>query len=49
MISVKNIIKTFEDGVTVLKGVDCQIEKGEVVATTGLQKLRNGMKVSLTR
>ena len=35
MISVKNIIKTFEDGVTVLKGVDCHIEKGEVVAIIG--------------
>ena len=35
MISVKNIIKTFEDGVTVLKGVDCNIEKGEVVAIIG--------------
>ena len=35
MISVKNIIKTFEDGVTVLKGVDCHIEKSEVVAIIG--------------
>ena len=35
MISVKNIIKTFEDGVTVLKGVDCEINKGEVVAIIG--------------
>ena len=35
MISVKNIIKTFEDGVTVLKGVDCEIKKGEVVAIIG--------------
>ena len=35
MISVKNIIKTFEDGVTVLNGVDCHIEKGEVVAIIG--------------
>ena len=35
MISVRNIIKTFEDGVTVLKGVDCHIEKGEVVAIIG--------------
>ncbi len=35
MISVKNIIKTFEDGVTVLKGVDCDIKKGEVVAIIG--------------
>ena len=35
MISVKNIIKTFEDGVTVLKGVDCHINKGEVVAIIG--------------
>ena len=35
MISIKNIIKTFEDGVTVLKGVDCHIEKGEVVAIIG--------------
>ena len=35
MISVKNIIKTFEDGVTVLKGVDCHIKKGEVVAIIG--------------
>ena len=36
MISVKNLIKTFEDdGTTVLKGVDCHIEKGEVVAIVG--------------
>ena len=35
MISVKNLIKTFEDGVTVLNGVDCHIEKGEVVAIIG--------------
>jgi polar amino acid transport system ATP-binding protein len=35
VISVKNIIKTFEDGVTVLKGVDCEIKKGEVVAIIG--------------
>ena len=35
MISIKNIIKTFEDGITVLKGVDCHIEKGEVVAIIG--------------
>ena len=35
VISVKNIIKTFEDGVTVLKGVDCHINKGEVVAIIG--------------
>ena len=35
MISVKNLIKTFEDGVTVLDGVDCHIEKGEVVAIIG--------------
>ena len=35
MISVKNIIKTFEDGITVLKGVDCEIKKGEVVAIIG--------------
>jgi len=35
VISVKNIIKTFEDGVTVLNGVDCDINKGEVVAIIG--------------
>ena len=35
MISVKNITKTFEDGVSVLKGVDCEIKKGEVVAIIG--------------
>ena len=35
MISVKNVIKIFEDGVTVLNGVDCHIEKGEVVAIIG--------------
>ncbi len=28
--------------------VESGVEKGEVVATTGLQKLRNGMKVSIT-
>lgn len=35
MINVKNIIKTFDDGVTVLNGVDCEINKGEVVAIIG--------------
>ena len=35
MISVKNIIKVFEDGVKVLNGVDCHVEKGEVVAIIG--------------
>ena len=35
MINVKNLIKTFEDGVTVLNGVDCHVEKGEVVAIIG--------------
>ena len=35
MISVNNLIKTFEDGVTVLNGVDCHINKGEVVAIIG--------------
>ena len=35
MISVKNITKTFEDGVSVLQGVDCEIKKGEVVAIIG--------------
>ena len=35
MISVKNLIKTFEDCMTVLKGVDCEIKKGEVVAIIG--------------
>ena len=35
MISVKNVIKTFEDGITVLNGVDCHINKGEVVAIIG--------------
>ena len=35
MISVKNVFKKFEDGVTVLNGVDCHIEKGEVVAIIG--------------
>ena len=35
MISVNNVIKTFEDGVTVLNGVDCHINKGEVVAIIG--------------
>ena len=29
--------------------VESGLEKGEVVATTGLQKLRNGMKVSTTK
>ena len=35
MINVKNVIKIFEDGVTVLNGVDCHINKGEVVAIIG--------------
>ncbi len=35
MISVKNIIKIFEDGVSVLNGIDCQIKDGEVVAIIG--------------
>ena len=35
MISVKNITKTFEGGLQVLKGVDCHIKKGEVVAIIG--------------
>lgn len=35
MISVKNIIKVFEDGVSVLNGIDCQINDGEVVAIIG--------------
>ena len=35
MISVKKISKTFEDGLSVLKGVDCNIKKGEVVAIIG--------------
>ena len=35
MISVKNIIKVFEDGVPVLNGIDCQIRDGEVVAIIG--------------
>ena len=35
MISVKKISKTFEDGVSVLKEVDCDIKKGEVVAIIG--------------
>ena len=35
MISVKNISKKFEDGVSVLRGVDCHIQKGEVVAIIG--------------
>ena len=34
MITVKNLIKTF-DGNTVLNGVDCHVEKGEVVAIIG--------------
>ena len=35
MISVNNIIKVFEDGVSVLNGIDCQIKEGEVVAIIG--------------
>ena len=35
MISVKKISKNFEDGVSVLKNVDCNIKKGEVVAIIG--------------
>ena len=35
MISVNNLIKKFEDGVTVLNGVDCHVKKGEVVAIIG--------------
>lgn len=35
MINVKNVIKKFEDGVTVLNGVDCHIKNGEVVAIIG--------------
>jgi polar amino acid transport system ATP-binding protein len=35
VISVKNIIKVFEDGVPVLNGIDCQIKDGEVVAIIG--------------
>ena len=35
MINVKKISKTFEDGVSVLKEVDCNIKKGEVVAIIG--------------
>ncbi len=35
MISVKNIIKIFEDGVSVLNGIDCEIKDGEVVAIIG--------------
>ena len=35
MISVKNLIKTFDGKLTVLDGVDCHIEKGEVVAIIG--------------
>ena len=35
MINVKNISKKFEDGVSVLRGVDCHIKKGEVVAIIG--------------
>ena len=35
MINVKNLIKTFDGGLTVLKGVDCHIGEGEVVAIIG--------------
>ena len=35
MISVKNIIKKFDDDTTVLNGVDCHIHEGEVVAIIG--------------
>ena len=35
MITVKNIIKTFDRGNTVLNGIDCHINKGEVVAIIG--------------
>ena len=35
MISVKNLIKVFEDGHKVLDGVDCHVKKGEVVAIIG--------------
>ena len=35
MISIKNVIKVFEDGVTVLSGVNCHIKEGEVVAIIG--------------
>ena len=35
MINVKNISKKFEDGQSVLRGVDCHIKKGEVVAIIG--------------
>ena len=35
MITVKNLIKKFEDNLTVLNGVDCHITKGEVVAIIG--------------
>ena len=35
MITVKNLIKTFSGNNTVLNGVDCHIEKGEVVAIIG--------------
>ena len=35
MINVKNISKKFEDGVSVLRDVDCHIKKGEVVAIIG--------------
>ena len=35
MISIKNLTKTFEDGVSVLKEVDCEIKKGEVVTIIG--------------
>ncbi len=35
MISVKGVSKAFEDGVSVLRGVDCEVKKGEVVAIIG--------------
>ncbi len=35
LISVKNLSKTFEDGVTVLKDVSIDIHKGEVIAVIG--------------
>lgn len=35
MITVKNLIKTFDSKLTVLNGVDCHINKGEVVAIIG--------------